>query len=458
MVVGRRVSAGRYPPGPDDNIVQALYSTYRQQRDRLGFLLDMAQRYGDIVHFRTGPRHIYLLNHPDLIHSALVEQASKVIHTRPHKRAFGRFLGQSLLVLDGELHRRERRLAQPAFRRQRIDAYASIMVEHARRAVNSWQPGQTLAIEQEMMRITLGIVAETLFSAEVSAEAATVGQAMVVLQEAVVHEFATLIHLPDWIPTPRKRREQQAIQALDGILYRIIEQRRESGEDKGDLLSMLLLARDEDGDHLSLQQLRDETISLFLAGHETTSNLLSWLWLLLAQHPPLLQRLVQEVDSVLDGRPPTLADIAQLPFTNSVIKEGLRLYPPVWLITREATEALALGGYSLEPGAVLVMCPYVTQRHPRYFPQPEVFRPQRFAEFEATWPPFAYFPFGGGPHVCLGQSFAMMEATLILASIAQRYRLDLVPGQSIAVEPLISLRPGGHIWMTVTERAPAQPR
>ncbi len=442
-----------YPPGPDTNFYQAVRSTLRQQQNRLGFLIDVAQTYGDIVHFHTGLRHIYLLNHPDTIHTVLVEQADKFYKTRPFKRALGQFIGQGLLAIDGELHRRERRLAQPAFHHKRIEAYADIMVEHTLQVINQWHEGQRYSIDQEMMKITLGIVAKTLFNAEVAGDAETVGRSMTILQDAVTRYFRSLVHLPQWLPTPQNRREQQAIAALDRIILNIINQRRSSGEDKGDLLSMLLLAADEDGSQMSIQQVRDEVISLFVAGHETTANTLTWTWYLLGQHPDVLTKLWAEVDTVLNGRNPTLQDLTRLTYTAMVIHETLRLYPPAWVITREAIAPVEVGGYTLQPGNVVVTSPYITHRHPRYFPDPEQFRPERFAEgWEKTIPRFAYFPFSGGPRICIGQSFALMEATLILATIARQYQLELVPDQQIGLDPLVTLRAKHGIRVIIKPR------
>ncbi|MBI1278404.1 MAG: cytochrome P450 [Anaerolineaceae bacterium] len=442
-----------YPPGPDTNFVQAIRSTLRQQHDRLGFLIDMAQTYGDTVHFHTGLRHIYFLNHPDDIHTVFVEQADKFYKTRPVKQAFGKFMGQGLLASDGELHRRERRLAQPAFHHKRIEAYAEIMVEHTLRVMNQWCEGQVYAIDQEMMNITLGIVAQTLFNAEVAGDAETVGHSMTILQDGVIRYFRSLIHLPDWLPTPQNRREQQALAALDQIIAKIIHQRLATGEDKGDLLSMLLLAIDDDGSGMSIQQVRDEVISLFVAGHETTANTLTWTWYLLGQHPDAWAQLLTEVTTVLGGRNPTLQDVAQLPYTAMVIREALRLYPPVWVITREAIAPVEVAGYRLEQGNVVVTSPYVMHRDPRYFNDPEQFRPERFTDgWEKDIPRFAYFPFGGGPRICVGQSFALMEATLILATIVQRYQIELIPEQKVALDPLVTLRAKQGIQVTIKAR------
>ncbi len=447
--------ADRYPPGPDHNFFQAILSTIRQQQDRLGYLIDVARLYGDIYHFHTGLRHIYLLVHPDHVRSALVEQADRFYKTRPFKRALGKYLGQGLFVLDGDEHRRKRRLVQPAFHQQRIEAYAAVMVAFTQRLIERWNPGTDYDIAQEMMVLTSSIVAKTLFDADVSKDAETVGQAMAILQDAAIRQFHPVWRVLSMLPTRQHRREERAMQSLDSIIFRIIDERRASGVDKGDLLSMLLLAEDEEGGKNSVQQVHDEVISLFLAGHETTANLLTWVWYLLALHPEVENRLHQELAEVLGERPPEVRDVARLVYTGMIIKETLRLYPSAWIITREAIADVEIGGFTLRAGSVVVMSPYITHRHPRFYADPDQFQPERFAPgYEQSVPRFAYFPFSGGPRVCIGQSFAMLEASLILATIAQQYRLALVPNQRIEMEPLITLRARHGIHMVPVRHSP----
>lgn len=442
----------RYPHGPDHNVFQAARSTLWQQRDRLGFLVEMARTYGDLCHFHTGLRDIYLFNHPDYIRTVLVEQADKFHRTPVFKRALGQFLGNGIFVLDGEAHRNERRLVQPAFHHQRIEAYGAVMVEHTQRLIARWERGREYDAALEMMDLTAGIVAKTLFDADIAADVGTLAHSMDVLQNGASRKFGFRLRVPDWFPTAEKRREQAAIDALDRLIYRIIDERRASGQDTGDLLSMLLRARIDADDPEDLQQVRDETISLFLAGHETTANALTWTWYLLAQHPEAEAQLRRELTDVLQGRLPTVQDIPRLVYCAMVIREALRLYPPAWLIARVAIADVTIGDYRLKTGNVAVICPYVTHRHPRYFPDPEQFRPERFAPgYEQSIPRYAFFPFSGGPHNCPGQAFAMMEAVLILASIAQRFRLVLVPGQSIEMDPLVTMRVKHGVRMTVQE-------
>lgn len=438
----------KYPPGPDRTVFQAILSTIRQQQDRLAYLIAINRAYGDIVHFHTGLRDIYLLVQPEYIHSVLVEQADKFYKTRPFKRALGKYLGQGLLVLDGDEHRRERRLAQPAFHHQRIEAYAAVMVSFTERLMARWRHGQTVDMAQEMMALTSSIVAKTLFDADVSHDAEVIGQSMAILQEATIIQFDPVRRLLMGLSPQQRRAENEAIRALDEIIFRIIDERRAAKIDKGDLLSMLLISAEAD-DQPSMQRVRDEVISLFLAGHETTANVLTWAWYLLALHPEVADKLHTEVASVLGGRAATAQDMAHLPYATMIIKETLRLYPSAWVITREAITEVEIGGYRLKAGSVAVISPYITHRHAAYYPDPLAFRPERFAAgAEQTLPRFAYFPFSGGPRVCIGQSFAMMEAVLILATIAQRFQLDLVPDQQIDIEPLITLRAKHGIRMT----------
>ncbi|HVO70852.1 MAG TPA: cytochrome P450 [Aggregatilineaceae bacterium] len=430
----------RFPPGPDHNVFQAARSTLRQQRDRLGFLVDMAKTYGEICHFHTGLRDIYLVTHPDYVREVLVEQADKFNRTTPAKRAMGKYLGQGLLVIDGDLHRRERRLAQPAFHHQRIEAYAEVMVRYTQQLVDQWQPGQARDVSLDMTRLTSGIVAKCLFDADVSDDAQEIARSMSILQEAALRQFLLFGSLRSRLPSAVTRHEREAVESLDRLIYRIIDQRRVSDEDRGDLLSMLLMATDDDGARNSIQQIHDEVITLFIAGHETTSNALVWAWYLLSQNREVAARLRQELADVLRGRAPTLDDFPRLAHCTMIIRETLRLYPSAWAISRQAIEDLDIGGYLLKAGSVLITSPYITHRLPRYFPDPECFRPERFAPGEQSLPRFAYFPFGGGPHICIGQSFAMLEAVLILATIAQRYTLELVHDHPIEMDPLITLR------------------
>jgi cytochrome P450 len=427
--------------------------------DRLQFLVNVSRTYGDIAHFRIRPfLHAYLLNNPDYIRYVLVDAPEKFHKGPAFKKVTAKALGTGLLTAEGNFHRRQRKLVQPAFHYARIASYASVMVDHTTRMLDGWQPDETRDVHREMMKLTLGIVSKTLFDADVSSTADAIGEAITIGLHATEERVRSPFSLPEWLPTGKNKERRQAGALIDNTIMGIIAERRASGEDKGDLLSMLLLAADEDdGDQMTNRQVRDEAITLFIAGHETTANALTWTWYLLSQHPEVEAKLIDELDRALAGRAPSVDDLAQLPYTDMVIKESMRLYPPAWIIAREAIEPVTIGGYAVSRGSIIMMSPYITQRDPRYFEEPESFRPERFApELEKTIPRYAYFPFGGGPRICIGQSFAMMEARLLLATIAQRYRLSLVPDHQVAVEPVVTLRPRHGIQMSLALREPAR--
>jgi cytochrome P450 len=354
------------------------------------------------------------------------------------------------------LWRRQRRLMQPAFHRERIAGYGPSMVEFTERLLASCRDGEVREIQSDMMRLTLQIACETLFGSDVAGEAAEVGAAFTTALECLQVRISGLqILLPDGVPTPTSLRLRRAVRRLDGLVYRIVAERRASAADRGDLLSLLLGARDaDDGTGLTDRQLRDEVLTLVFAGHETTALALTWAWYLLAQHPAAEARLHAELAAVLGGRGPKAADVARLPFTNAVIAEALRLYPPVWGLGREATENTTLGGYPVGKGTIVLLSPWTLQRDPRYYAEPDAFRPERWLDGLAQrLPRFAYFPFGGGPRQCIGNSFALLEAALVLATIAQRYHLALVPGQTIRPMPTGTLRPQDPIRMQLQVRS-----
>jgi cytochrome P450 len=422
-------------------------------RDRLGTLTRWAQEYGDLVSARFGTRYIVFANHPDLVEEVLVNQNRKFIkHYR--LRNATRTLGHGLLVSEGEFWRGQRKLVQPAFHRERISAYAQLMVEFTERMLRTWAAAQVRDVQEDMMRLTLEIVAKALFDAEISSDSARVRVAMETLMRAFVVRTASLVTPPHWIPTPMNVRVEWAVRRLERILLTIIAERRQSGKDRGDLLSMLLRAQDEEsGRQMSDQQLRDEVMTLFMAGHETTANTLAWSWFLLSEHPEVEARLHAELDQVLSGRPPAIGDLSRLRYTENIVNETLRFYPTVWMLGREALEAVELGGYSIPAGTTVFMPQWVIQRDRRWFDDPEVFRPERWeGGLMQRISRYAYFPFGGGPRVCIGNNFALMEATLILATIAQKFRLRLAP--DAVVEPLatITLRPARGVKVVLSGR------
>src|SRR6266849_5529103 len=361
------------------------------------------------------------INHPYLIEEVLVTNARKYSKGRV-LRANKHVFGEGLLTSEGDFWLRQRRLAQPAFHRARIASYAATMVAYAQRMLDGWRDGDERDAHQEMMRLTLQIVGKTLFDADVERDAQEVGKSLELLLE-IGADFRRTIFVPHWLPTPANLRVKREVAQIEKILYRIIAERRGSGRDAGDLLSMLLAAQDEDGSRMTDRQLRDETITLFLAGHETTASTLSWTWWLLAQNPRVEAKLHAELDSVLGDRAPTRDDLPKLVYTGHVITESLRLYPAAWGIARLAVEDHEIAGYPVTKGMGVAMAQWVVHRDPRWYDAPEKFRPERWEDdLLKRLPRFAYFPFGGGPRQCIGNTFALMEATLILATIARKFR------------------------------------
>ncbi|HMF93757.1 MAG TPA: cytochrome P450, partial [Vicinamibacterales bacterium] len=413
----------------------------------------LARQYGDVVQYRMAGERVFLITDPQYIKDILVTHNRNFTKSRGLERT-KRILGNGLLTSEGAVHLRQRRLMQPAFHRDRIAGYGRTMVEHADRMRGGWRDGTALDIAREMNRLTLSIVGKTLFDADVESQAASVGEALTGVMESFWTTLLPFADLLERLPVPRLRRARMMRARLDAIIYRMIADRRASGRDHGDLLSMLLTAQDEDdGGVMTDQQVRDEAMTIFLAGHETTANALTWTWYLVSEHPEASQRLHQEVDRVLQGRLPSVEDIPRLPYVERVVTEAMRLYPPAWLIGRRAIAEYAFGPYLAPPRAILIMSPFIVHRDARYFRDPERFDPDRWTpERKASLPPFAYFPFGGGPRRCIGESFAWMELILIVATIAQRWDLRLVPGHPVAPQPLITLRAKHGMRMTVTAR------
>ena len=427
------------------------------RHDPPGLLSGLAREHGDIVHFKLGPQDIYLLNHPDYIRDVLVTHNRNFVKSRGLELA-KKFLGESLLTSEGEFHRRQRRLAQPAFHRQRINAYANVMTEHAVRTRERWRDGQTLDMWQEMMRLTLAIVGKTLFDAEVESEAPEIGKALTDVMQLFGRITNPLGGLLEKLPLPANIRWLKAKARLDATIYRMINERRASGEDRGDLLSMLLLAQDEEGDGGSMtdEQLRNEAMTLFIAGHETTANALTWTWYLISQHTDVEARLHEEIDSVLAGRVPSADDVARLPYIEMVFAESMRLYPPAWTLGRRVLTDYPIGPYTVPANAIVLMSPWVMHHDSRFFPEPFKFDPERWTpEARESRPKFSYFPFGGGPRVCIGEQFAWMEGALLIATIGQRWKMRLAPGQRVEPKAMITLRPRYGMKMIIETREQA---
>jgi cytochrome P450 len=422
-------------------------------RRRLPLMVESAQRYGDIVLFKVGNERVYLFNHPDLIRDVLVTNQKNFTKSRALVRA-KRVLGEGLLTSEGQFHLRQRRLVQPAFHRDRIATYARSMVAYALRTSSTWTHGARIDMHDQMMKVTLAIVAKTLFSADVEGEANEIGEALTTTFGAFNVGVLPFSEIIERMPLPYMKRFYAARARLDATIYRIIEERRSSGEDKGDLLSMLLLAQDTEGDggRMTDTQLRDEAMTLFLAGHETTANALSWTWYLLSQNPHVEARFHAEVDALGD-RPLGPEDLAALPYTRMVLTESMRLYPPAWAIGRRAINDFEVNGYRIPARSMVLVCQYITHRDARFFPQPERFDPERWRpEIAATRPKFSYFPFGGGTRICIGEQFAWMEGILLLATIGRQWIFRYAGDEPPQIDPKITLRPLNGIPMSVLRR------
>lgn len=442
----------RYPPGP--RRIFPLSGLFAYRKGPLPFFQNLAAQYGDISYFKLGPQEAFFLNHPDYIKEVLVTNHQNFHKGLALQRA-KRLLGEGLLTSEDDFHRRQRRLAQPAFHRARIASYAGVMTDYASQTRARWHDSETLDMSDEMMRLTLGIVGKTLFDADVVSDAQEVGEAMTVVMDLFNIITIPFFELLQKLPLPQLRRFDNAKARLDAIIYRLIEERRRGGEDRGDLLSMLLLAQDTEGDGGAMtdEQLRDEVMTIFLAGHETTANALTWTWYLLSQNPEVETKLHEEIDRVLGGRLPAFEDVAQLKYTEMVLAESMRLYPPAWALGRLAVKEFEIAGYVVPRKSLVLMSQYVMHRDPRYFPAPLRFDPDRWtAEARDSRPQFSYFPFGGGPRRCIGEGFAWMEGILLIATLAGQWQMRLVPNHPVALKPVITLRPKHGMRMTVTRR------
>jgi cytochrome P450 len=417
------------------------------------FFRAVTNRYGPIASFRLGRRRFYFANEPAAIEELLVGNPRAYVKGRGTQR-LERLLGTGLLTSNGELHLRQRRLVQPAFHRERIAGYAATMVARAERCAGAIALGRPLDMGAEMSRLTLGIAAETLFGADVDREAERIGAALDEAMSSFPLAISPLGELLDHLPMiPVVRRFRAARAALDAVVYRMIARRRErriagAAEGPPDVLGMLLDAADAEGG-MPTEQIRDEALTLLLAGHETTANALTWTWLLLARYPAVETRLQAELERVLGGRAPAMEDLPALEFARDVIAEAMRLYPPAWVVGRRAVEPAALGGWTVPTDGVVLACQWVTHRDPRFWNDPEAFRPERWSNGEtAALPKFAYFPFGGGNRLCIGEAFAWTETVLVLATIARRLRFHAAPDLGVvAAEPLVTLRPAAPVRM-----------
>jgi cytochrome P450 len=441
----------RFPPGFQRNLLWFALRKFRPVNPIFLFQ-HLAQTYGDIAHYKIGHHHIVFLNHPDYIREVLVVQNDNFIKERTVQRS-KMLLGEGMITSEGTEHRAQRLAAQPAFHRQRIVEYAGIMVEEAARTRDSWRADEQRDIAADMMHLTLNVVAQTLFATDLQQEVYELAAAI----NRIMGLYNFLIMLPaaEWLVHLRPPGLAAFVRArnrIDAVVYRMIDAHRKNGRDRGSLLD-LMIAASPANDAESRQSLRDQVITIFLAGYETVANALSWTWYLLSQNPDCELKVHHEVDDVLNGELPTVEDVARLRYTENVMAESLRLYPPAWAMGRYARNDFVLGEYFLPARTTVLISQFITHRDPRYFPDPLRFDPHRFsAGAKARRMKFTYFPFGAGPRQCIGESFAWMEGVLILATLAQKWKLRLVPGHRVEPQPLITLRPKYGMLMHVEPR------
>jgi cytochrome P450 len=445
-----------HPPGPRGEPV--LGSLRPFAADILGFVTGVVREYGDLVQIRMPGRKVWILNRPADIEQVLLTQRANFVKHSFFWRHVTAIFGKGLLTSEGDFWLRQRRLAAPAFHPDRIASYGTVMADYADRLASSWKDGEVRDVHRDMMRVTMEIVSKTLFDAEVAEELDEISRSFDLVIREIAKRFRRPIKIADWIPTPGNVRYMRGVRMLDGLVDRVIAERRANPGDRGDLLSMLLAARDDDGRPMSDRQLRDETITLFLAGHETTAIALSWTLFLLAKNPDAEARLRAEI-ARLGDRLPAAADLHRLPFTEAVVKEGLRMYPPAYVIGREALADCDLGGFRCAARTTIYFAPWVLHRDARFFPDPERFRPERWLDGSTSkLPKYAYIPFGGGPRICIGERFAMMEGVLVLATILRRTRLEMA-GPDPTPFPSITLRPeGGPLMRVARAGLPANAR
>jgi cytochrome P450 len=445
----------RMPDGLRMNLPLYIMRRFFRPTNPITLFEHMAATYGNASSYRVFTTPIIFLNEPEWVQEILVTKASQLTKERTQRR-MKILLGEGLITSEGTFHMRQRRIAAPAFHRQRIQSYADIMAEQGAILREQWQPGATLDITQEMMHLSLEVVARTLFASEVTPEVRSISDEVNVVMDL----YTYLISLPraeeylHW-PLPGFAKFRRARRRINTVMAEMIARRRANSEDRGDLLSMLLAARDteDDGSGMTDEQLRDEVVTIFLAGYETMANALTWTWYLLSQNPEVEARFHAEIDSALAGRRPTLEDIPRLNYIERVLAESMRLFPPVWAMGRQAAEDMEVGPFFIPKGTMLYVSQYLMQRDPRYFPDPLRFDPDRFLpEQSAGRPKFSYFPFGAGGRQCIGESFAWMEGTLLLATLAQKWKLRLVPGHRVDIQPKITLRQKHGMRMIVTPR------
>ena len=444
------VNRSKLPPGPKAKF--PLNNLINFRRDSIRFLTKMAQEYGDITHFKMGPLRVVLLNHPDYIKEVLSTQHTNFIKGRPLEM-IKELLGDGLLTSEGDFHKRNSRVIQPAFHRNMMNDYATPMTDYATRLVNSWQDGMKVDMMEEMVRMSTGIAAKTMFNVDLDKEALEINKAL----DDVMKLFGRItLPLAEYLlklPLPGTIRFFKAKAKLDKTIYSIIDERRRNPLNNGDLLSLLLQSQAEEGG-MSDQQIRDEALTLFLTAFDTTSLALTWTWYLLAQHPEIEAKLHEELDQVLGGRMPTMEDYPQLKYTRMVVGESMRLYPPIYIISRQAIDDFSVGDYIVPAGTIVLVSPYLIHRDARFHPEPEQFNPEAWNERSGGQQSrYEYFPFSVGPRSCIGQHYAWLEGVLVLASIAQSWRIKMVPDYKVEIAQLLNLRPKNGMMMQVNRRS-----
>jgi cytochrome P450 len=438
------------PPGPRGTLIGGNLRQIGPRR--VDFFLELARTYGPVASFRVGRHQLFLVSDPDLIEQVLVTDARAYIK-HFGARVFKPVLGNGLVTSEGEFWLRQRRLIQPAFLKARVQSYAPVMAELAEAMLARWQPGASVDIESEFSGLTSAIALKTLFGLDDHGDREELNGALRLAFELMAERLNWPFQIPMWLPTPANLRLKRAIDEIVGVVDSFIATGRARNPPGNDLLATMIAAQDEDGSQMTDRQLRDEAMTLYLAGHETTALTLAWAWYLLACHPHVEEKLANEWRAVLGGRSPRADDLAALPYTNAVISESMRLYPPVYAIGREATTDLEIGGYRVKRGYTLLMSQWVNHRDPKYFPDPERFFPERWRDGLATrLPKYAYYPFGGGQRMCVGANFALMEAAILLATVGQRYRFSIEPDAVIDLKPQITLLPIAGIPATLELR------
>ncbi|MGJ9383694.1 cytochrome P450 [Salipaludibacillus sp. CF4.18] len=442
------------PPGPKGKVIKGSLNDF--QAGPLPFLFKTAKEYGPISCFRFGPfQNVYLVNEPDLIKEILVTKQKSFVKSRDIQ-TLKAVVGEGLLTSEKDMHMQQRRMIQPSFKKSHISSYAQDMIDTTHSFISKWKNEEEKVITDDMMDIALGIITKTMFSMDFEEGAKKLGEPMDAVMKIGVKRMRSLIQLPLWLPTKNNRKLKKAVSKLDQEIYQIIERRRQEPGVHSDLLGVLMEAKDEDdGEGMSDLQLRDELMTIFLAGHETTANLLSWTLYLLSQNPKAEKKLCDEILHVTGDNPVTPKNFADLPYTQFVIWESMRLYPPAYVIGRQVDKKVNIGGYHFKKGEMVLMSQYVMHRNPEYFDNPEEFIPDRFADnFMKKLPTYAYFPFGGGPRVCVGNHFSLMEGVLALAVMMKEYSVKMAPNHGeITPQPLVTLRPKHGLRMIVKRRA-----